>query len=96
MPQIIAVLFEDNKEDSYVAIKLDGTEPEIIFTKGPSFTNIMGPYPKPYAEATFKRWHYLKVLNPPEVSLHPDSLKHATLLLTKCDENNAEYCPDAV
>ncbi len=94
MPQIIAVLFEDIKEDSYVAIKLDGTEPEIIFSKGPSFTKTMGPYPEAYAEATFQRWHYLKVVNPPIIALNRESLKDALLHLQRRDDNRAEYCPE--
>ena len=70
MPRMVAVLFEENIEESYVAIALDGTEPEVIFTKGPAFTKTMGPFPEAYAEATFRKWHYLKIINPPEVTVH--------------------------
>ena len=85
MPQIVAVLFEDTVENSYIAIRLDGTEPEILFTKGPSFTKIMGPFPEEYAEATYKKWNYLKVINPPEVSINDqESLRAALLKLRTC------------
>ena len=91
MPQIVAVLFENTVEDSYVAIRLDGTEPEIIFTKGPSFTKTMGPFPEAYAEATFKKWKYLKVINPPEVSISDqESLRDAILKLRTCG-SQAQY-----
>jgi hypothetical protein len=91
MPQIVAVLFENTVEDSYVAIRLDGTEPEIIFTKGPSFTKTMGPFPEAYAEATFKKWKYLKVINPPEVSINDqESLRDAILKLRTCG-SQAKY-----
>ena len=68
MARIIAVLFEENKADSYVALMLDGSEPEVLFMKGPAFTKQMGPFPLPYAEATFKKWQYRMVTNPPEVN----------------------------
>jgi hypothetical protein len=85
MPQIIAILLEDTLEDSYVAIRLDGTEPEILFTKGPSFTKTMGPFPEAYAEATFKKWNYRKVINPPEVKINsPESLRTALLRMRTC------------
>jgi len=91
MPQIVAVLFENTVEDSYIAIRLDGTEPEIIFTKGPSFTKTMGPFPEAYAEATFKKWKYLKVINPPEVSINDqESLRDALLKLQTCG-SQAQY-----
>ena len=91
MPQIVAVLFEDTVEDSYIAIRLDGTEPEIIFTKGPSFAKTMGPFPEAYAEATFKKWKYLKVINPPEVSINDQaSLRDAILKLRTCG-SQAQY-----
>jgi hypothetical protein len=91
MPQIVAVLFENTVEDSYIAIRLDGTEPEIIFTKGPSFTKTMGPFPEAYAEATFKKWKYLKVINPPEVSINDqESLRDAILKLRTCG-SQAQY-----
>jgi hypothetical protein len=91
MPQIVAVLFENTVEDSYIAIRLDGTEPEIIFTKGPSFTKTMGPFPEAYAEATFKKWKYLKIINPPEVSINDqESLRDAILKLRTCG-SQAQY-----
>ena len=91
MPQIVAVLFEDTVEDSYLAIRLDGTEPEIIFTKGPSFTKTLGPFPEAYAEATFKKWKYLKIINPPEVSINDqESLRDAILKLRTCG-SQAQY-----
>ncbi len=93
MPRIIAVLFEDNIEESYVAIELDSTEPEIIFSKGPVFTKTMGPFPREYAEATIQRWKYLKVTNPPEVNLNRESLGSALQRLRKCDESHAEFHP---
>ena len=91
MPHIVAVLFENTVEDSYIAIRLDGTEPEIIFTKGPSFAKTMGPFPEAYAEATFKKWKYLKVINPPEVSINDqESLRDAILKLRTCG-SQAQY-----
>jgi hypothetical protein len=91
MPHIVAVLFENTVEDSYIAIRLDGTEPEIIFTKGPSFTKTMGPFPEAYAEATFKKWKYLKIINPPEVSINDqESLRDAILKLRNCG-SQAQY-----
>jgi hypothetical protein len=30
----------------------------------------MGPFPLPYAEATFSRWNYRRVKNPPQVALN--------------------------
>ena len=44
MPRMVAVLFEENIEESYVAIEVDGTEPEVLFAKGPAFTKTMGPF----------------------------------------------------
>lgn len=67
MATIVAVLFEEKLENSYVALQLDGPEPEILFTKGPDFTKRMGPFPEAYAEATFRTWNYCKVSNPPQV-----------------------------
>jgi hypothetical protein len=91
MPQIVAVLFEDTVEDSYVAIRLDGTEPEILFTKGPSFTKTMGPFPEAYAEATFEKWKYLKVINPPEVSINDQESLRAALLNMRTCGSQAQY-----
>jgi hypothetical protein len=93
MNKIIAVLFEEKKEESYIAIELDGNEPEILLTKGPSFEKQMGPYPIPYAEATFKRWNYSKVKNPPEADLKDKKALMKTLLsLHKTKNNRAEFC----
>ncbi len=91
MPHIVAVLFENKIEESYVAIRLDSTEPEIIFSKGPSFIKTMGPFPVPYAEATIQHWKYLRVINPPEVSLNPASLRAALVRMRTYDEHCAEY-----
>ena len=67
MATIVAILFEEKLENSYLALHLDGPEPEILFTKGPDFTKRMGPFPEAYAEATFRTWNYCKVINPPQV-----------------------------
>ena len=91
MPQIVAVLFEDTIEDSYMAIRLDGTAPEILFTKGPSFTKTMGPFPESYAEATFKKWNYLKVINPPEVTINNQESLRAALLKMRTYGGQAQY-----
>ena len=92
MPRMVAVLFEENIEQSYVAIALDGTEPEVLFTKGPAFTKTMGPFPEAYAEATFRKWHYLKIINPPEVTVRDAALlKQVLLRLQKYDETRARY-----
>lgn len=92
MPRMVAVLFEENIEESYVAVALDGTEPEIFFTKGPAFTKTMGPFPEAYAEATFRKWRYLKIINPPEVNAQdPAALRAVLLRLRKHDRNSARY-----
>lgn len=92
MPRMVAVLFEENIEESYVAIALDGTEPEVVFTKGPAFTKTMGPFPEAYAEATFRKWHYLKIINPPQVTVRDAALlKQVLLRLQKYDETRARY-----
>jgi hypothetical protein len=93
MDKIIAVLFEEKKEESYIAIELYGNEHEILLTKGPSFEKQMGPYPVPYAEATFKRWNYSKVKNPPEADLKDKKTLMKTMLsLYKTENNSAEFC----
>ena len=93
MPRIIAVLFEEQIQNSYIAIRLEGDEPEILFTKGPGFTKIMGPYPVAYAEATFKRWKYCPVENPPEIMLHDKkSILDALVCICRANENSARYC----
>jgi hypothetical protein len=92
MPRMVAVLFEENIEESYVAIALDGTEPEVLFTKGPAFSKIMGPFPEAYAEATFRKWHYLKIINPPEVTVRDAALlKKVLLRLQRYGEASARY-----
>jgi hypothetical protein len=74
MATIVAILFEEKLENSYLALQLDGPEPEILFTKGPDFTKRMGPF----AEATFRTWNYCKVSNPPQVFENdPGSLSRA-------------------
>ncbi len=81
------------KEESYLAIELDGNEPEILLTKGPFFEKQMGPYPAPYAEATFKRWNYSKVKNPPEADIEDKKALMKTMLsIHKTEDNSAEYC----
>ncbi len=92
MSRIIAILFEIKKEDSYIAIELDSKKPEILLTKGPSFEKQMGPYPVSYAEATFKRWNYSKIKNPPEVdSEDKKDLMKKMLNLYKTKNNGAEF-----
>ena len=71
MPRLIAILFEEELDASYVAVELDDTdEPEVLFMKGPGFEKQMGPFPLPYAEATFGKWNYCRVKNPPHVALN--------------------------
>lgn len=70
MATIIAVLFEEKLENSYLALQVDGPEPEVLFTKGPDFVKQMGPFPLAYAEATFRKWNYCKITNPPQVKLN--------------------------
>ncbi len=95
MPYLIAVLFEDNKEDSYIAVELEGEEPQILFAKGPSFTKRMGPFPVPYAEATFRKWNYCRVTNPVEVDLDdPRSMLEKMICLHRQDDRTALYCPE--
>lgn len=95
MPQIVAILFEEKIEESYIAIQLDGEEPEILFTKGPAFIKTMGPYPVPYAEATFKRWNYCLVENPPVINLsNKESLKNVMTHICRQSNHTAKYCPE--
>ncbi len=95
MPQIIAILFEEKTVESYIAVKLEGEEPEILFMKGPEFSKTMGPYPVPYAEATFRRWNYSMVENPPEIMLtDKKSIADALVHILRKDNNNAKYCPE--
>ncbi len=95
MCRIIAVLFEERKEDSYIAVELEGTEREILFMKGPAFVKTMGPFPPAYARATFEKWNYCRVENPPVVSLSDTSTLAATMMqLTRSGDNKAVYRPD--
>ena len=88
---IVAVLFEEKLENSYLALQLDGPEPEILFTKGPDFTKQMGPYPVAYAEATFRKWNYRKVSHPLQVALNdPGSLARALEQL-RCESDTAAH-----
>ena len=93
MSQIVAILFEEKIEESYIAIKLEGEEPEILFTKGPDFSKTMGPYPVPYAEATFKRWNYCLLENPPEIDLNDKKFIAETMVhILRQTDNTAKYC----
>lgn len=95
MALIVAILFEENPEESYIAIQLDGAEPEILFTKGPDFTKTMGPYPVPYAEATYKRWSYCVVENPPSIQLSDKkSIRETLLHLRRQTAHTATYFPE--
>jgi hypothetical protein len=92
MPRMVAVLLEETIEASYVAIELDGSEPEILFTKGPAFTKTMGPFPRTYAEATFRKWNYRKIINPPEVNVQDGALLRDMLLHLRIhDQTSARY-----
>ncbi len=92
MATIVAILFEEKLENSYLALQLDGPEPEILFTKGPDFTNRMGPFPEAYAEATLRIWNYCKVLNPPQVFENdPGSLAQAIKLLRRESDTAARF-----
>ena len=94
MPCIVALLFEDRIEESYIAIELEGEEPVILFTKGPDFVKTMGPYPVPYAEATFRKWGYCRVKNPPEVDLRDKgSIARALINISRLDGAAAYYRP---
>lgn len=71
MPRLIAILCEEEFDASYIAVELDDPEePEVLFMKGPGFEKQMGPFPLPYAEATFGKWNYHRVKNPPHVALN--------------------------
>jgi hypothetical protein len=95
MPRIIAILFEEKKEESYIAIQLDGEDPLVLFSKGPGFTKTMGPFPVPYAEATFGKWDYCKVENPPYVNFgDKKSLIEAIHFIKRQHGNTARYSPD--
>lgn len=95
MASIVAILFEENPENSYIALQLDGPEPEILFTKGPDFRKRMGPYPEAYAEATYRTWHYCKVVNPPQVFENdPRSLSAAVGRLRRESDTAARFIPE--
>lgn len=94
MPRLIAILFEQDTEASYLAVELDGSEePEVLFMKGPGFEKRMGPFPMPYAEATFSKWNYRRVKNPPHVDLNDTRALRAALRSLKPDlPGTALYC----
>lgn len=95
MALLVAILFEEKIEESYIAVQLDGSEPEILFAKGPAFTKRMGPFPVPYAQATFDRWQYCVVENPPVVQINdPQSLISAMLHIHRQTGRTACYVPD--
>lgn len=95
MAIIVAVLFEEKLENSYLALQLDGPEPEILFTKGPDFTKHMGPYPVAYAEATFRKWNYHRLSSPPQVPLgDPAALARALERLRPEADAAAAQGPD--
>jgi len=95
MPRIIAILFEEEPDDSYIAVELDtADEPEVLFMKGPGFEKQMGPFPRPYAEATFTKWNYHRVANPPQVTLNDaTSLRSALRNLKPESSGMAVYAP---
>lgn len=93
MPRLIAVLFEDDPDAAYIAVELDDPDaPEVLFMKGPGFEKQMGPFPLPYAEATFSMWNYLRVTNPPHVVLNDVSALRAALRSLKPDCNGGAVC----
>ena len=80
MPRLIAILCEEEFDASYIAVELDDPdEPEVLFMKGPGFEKQMGPFPLTYAEATFSKWNYRRVKNPPCVDLNDIQSLIATL-----------------
>jgi hypothetical protein len=92
MSCIIAVLFEETIDDSYVAVMTEDTEPEVLFMKGPGFVKTMGPFPLAYAEATFRKWGYCRVENPPEVHLKDiQTISGAVRRIVKNGEASAVY-----
>jgi len=95
MPRLIAILFEEEPDASYIAVELDNAdEPEVLFMKGPDFEKRMGPFPRPYAEATFSKWNYRRVHNPPHVALNDAHALLAALRDLKPDSPGAAvYCP---
>jgi len=96
MALLVAILFEEKIEESYIAVQLDGPEPEILFAKGPAFTKRMGPFPVPYAQATYDRWQYCVVENPPVVQINdPTSLINVMLHIHRQTGSTARYIPDS-
>jgi hypothetical protein len=95
MPRIIAILFEEDPDASYIAVELDTVdEPEVLFMKGPGFEKQMGPFPLPYAEATFSRWNYSRVVNPPHVAINDvRALRNALRNLKPDSSGMAVYAP---
>jgi len=93
MPRLIAVLFEEEADASYIAVELDDTdEPEVLFMKGPGFEKQMGPFPLPYAEATFSRWKYRRIKNPPHVVLNDAKALLSAMRSLKPDCNGGAVC----
>jgi hypothetical protein len=94
MPCIVAILFEDKIEESYIAVKLEDAEPQILFMKGPDFSKTMGPYPLQYANATFIKWNYCLMENPPEIILNDKKSITDIIVNIRRESNNiAKYCP---
>jgi hypothetical protein len=96
MALLVAILFEEKLEESYIAVQLDGPEPEILFAKGPAFTKRMGPFPVPYARATYDRWQYCVVENPPVVQINDtpstlDTIRH----IRRQPSGTARHIPDS-
>ena len=84
MPRLIAILCEEEFDASYIAVELDDLdEPEVLFMKGPGFEKKMGPFPLRYAEATFSKWNYCRVKNPPQVALNDAQSLIAALRILK-------------
>jgi hypothetical protein len=80
-----------------VAIALDGSEPEVLFAKGPAFIKTMGPFPEAYAEATFNKWNYRRIINPPEANIQDaTALKAVLLRLRTLGRDRARYEEQAV
>jgi hypothetical protein len=91
MPRLIAILCEEEFDASYIAVELDDPdEPEVFFMKGPGFEKQMGPFPLPYAEATFGKWNYRRVKNPPQVALNDAQSLIAALRILKSEYSGQE------
>jgi hypothetical protein len=92
MSRIIAILFEAQIDDSYIAVMMDGVEPEVLFMKGPGFEKTMGPFPLAYAEATISKWDYCRLENPPEVNLKDtQSITDAVRRIVRHGHTSAVY-----